>query len=167
MNSAAVKRAPLALEFVVAVPEELGAGHVQPQVHVAARLVAGLLDRLQDDPERRLVGLEVGGEAALIAHRGRQVAVGEDLLEGVEHLGAVAQRLAEARRPDRQDHELLDIEAVVGVGAAVHDVHHRHRHHRLAPAADELRQVAVVEDVPSDALVIEVDSGEGAVGENG
>ena len=37
--------------------------------------------------------------------------------------------------PIGQDHELLDVDAVVGVRAAVDDVHHRHRHHRLAAAA--------------------------------
>ena len=50
--------------------------------------------------------------------------VGQQLLQRMEDLGAVAQRLAEARRADRQDHELLDVEAVVGVRAAVDDVHH-------------------------------------------
>ena len=33
----------------------------------------------------------------------------------------------EARRADRDDHELLEVDRVVGVGAAVEHVHHRHR----------------------------------------
>ena len=45
----------------------------------------------------------------------------------MERLGAVAQRLGETRRANRHDHELLEVDVVVGVLAAVDDVHHRHR----------------------------------------
>jgi hypothetical protein len=54
----------------------------------------------------------------------------------VEDLGAPAQRLGEARRADRHDHELLEVDVVVGVLAAVEDVHHRHRQHVRVGAAD-------------------------------
>ena len=46
----------------------------------------------------------------------------------MKHLDTVAQALGERRRADRQDHELLDVDVVVGMRAAVHDVHHRQRH---------------------------------------
>ena len=42
----------------------------------------------------------------------------------------------EARRADRHDHELLQVDVVVGVHAAVDDVHHRHRQHVGVRAAD-------------------------------
>ena len=42
----------------------------------------------------------------------------------------------EARRADRHQHELLQVDVVVGVGAAVEDVHHRHRQHVGVGAAD-------------------------------
>ena len=45
----------------------------------------------------------------------------------VEDLGAGAQRLGERRQADRHHHELLEVDAAVGVRAAVQDVHHRHR----------------------------------------
>ena len=38
----------------------------------------------------------------------------------------------EARGAGRDDHELLEVDRVVGVGAAVEDVHHRHRQHASA-----------------------------------
>ena len=38
--------------------------------------------------------------------------------------------------PDRQDHELLDVERVVGMRAAIDDVHHRRRQHPGADAAE-------------------------------
>ena len=54
----------------------------------------------------------------------------------MEHLGAAAQGVAKALRADRDDHEFLHVQAVVGVRAAVDDVHHRHRHLHRAGAAE-------------------------------
>src|SRR6185312_11829305 len=133
----------LASEVVAAVAEELRAGAIEAEADVAADFVSGLVDGLQDDPECLLVGAEVGREAALVTDGGREIALAENLLQVMEDLGAVAQRLAEARSADRQDHELLDVEAVVGMRAAVDDVHHRHRHHRLPAARETLREIAV------------------------
>ena len=42
-------------------------------------------------------------------------------------LDAGPQRLGEGGRTDGSDHELLDVHIGIGVGAAVEDVHHRHR----------------------------------------
>jgi hypothetical protein len=49
------------------------------------------------------------------------------MLQRVEHLGAHAHGLGDARRADRYDHELLEVDVVVGVHPAIDDVHHRHR----------------------------------------
>ena len=64
-------------------------------------------------------------------------------LQRVEDLGAHAQALGEARRADRDDHELLEVDRVVRVRAAVEDVHHRHRQdvRRLAAEVAPQRQV--------------------------
>ena len=43
---------------------------------------------------------------------------------------------AKCRRADRHDHEFLEVDAVVGVNAAVEDVHHRHRQQVRIDAAD-------------------------------
>ena len=55
----------------------------------------------------------------------------------------VRSALGEARRADRHDHELLEVDRVVGVRAAVEHVHHRHRQHvrRLAAEVAPQRQV--------------------------
>ena len=58
------------------------------------------------------------------------------LLERVEDLGAGAQGLAEGRRPDGHDHELLEVGRVRGVLAAVEDVELRHRQRARAHAAE-------------------------------
>ena len=60
------------------------------------------------------------------------------LLQGVEDLRAHAQAFGEALGAGRQDHELLDVDRIVGVGAAVDDVHHRHRQDAGRDAADIL-----------------------------
>jgi len=51
----------------------------------------------------------------------------EHLLEVVEDFTAAADGVAEPLEPQRHDHELLDVDVVVGVLAAVEDVHHRGR----------------------------------------
>ncbi len=56
-------------------------------------------------------------------------------LEVMEDLGAHPQRLAERAGADGHDHELLEVDAVVRVGAAVEHVHHRHRQHMGGLAA--------------------------------
>ena len=57
------------------------------------------------------------------------------VLQRVEHFGAHAHRLGEARRADRHDHEFLEVDRIVGMHAAIDDVHHRHgQQRRLRPA---------------------------------
>ena len=64
------------------------------------------------------------------------------------------QRSASANvgRADRRDHELLDVDVAVGVGAAVEDVHHRHGQQVRGRAADvaEQRQAGRVGGRPGD-----------------
>jgi hypothetical protein len=53
----------------------------------------------------------------------------------VEDLGPGAQRLAERPEAGGHEHELLNVERVVRVRPAVHDVHHRDRERYGAGAA--------------------------------
>ena len=136
----------LALEEVGAVLVELGRRDVERERDVAARGEARLADRLDDEVERGPVVLEVGREAALVAHAGGQAALLEHRLERVVRLGPPAQRLGEGRRADRRDHELLHVHVGVGVRAAVENVHHRDREHmRVGPAevAEQLKSARV------------------------
>ena len=66
-----------------------------------------------------------------------RILVLDDILEGVVHLGAHPQRLGERGGAVRHDHELLDVQAVVGVGASVEDVHQRNREH-VGPGATDV-----------------------------
>src|SRR3954471_15766413 len=131
-------RAGLALAFidVFAVLEELGRGAVQPDHDIAARLVAGLADRVHDELERGIGRRQVRGKAALVADIGIVAGLLQLRLQRVEDLGAIAQALGEGRGADRQDHELLEVDRIVGMNAAVDDVHHRHRQQPRRGAAD-------------------------------
>ncbi|MDT4834564.1 hypothetical protein FQZ97_682050 [compost metagenome] len=121
---------------VLAVAVELGAGAVQAQGDLRARLVAGFGNGLQDQLDGGFMAGHVGRETALVAHcRGHALAV-DQLLEHVEDFGAPAQGFTEAARAHRQDHQFLEVERVVGVRAAVDDVHHRHGHAHGAAAAE-------------------------------
>ncbi len=119
---------------------ELGGRDVERKGHVGARLEAGRLDRGQDQVQRRLGARDIGGETALVAETGGQPLLLEHRLQRVVHLGAPAQGLLEGRRTDRRDHELLDVDAGVGVCAAVEDVHHRHRQDVRVRTADVAEQ---------------------------
>ena len=114
-----------AIDLGLGVPELRG-GAVEGEAEVAAGLVAGCDDGLDDDGERSLVALQVGGEATLVTHAGRKAAGLEHLLERVEDLGAGAEPFGEGGEAAGDDHELLDVHRGVGVGAAVEDVHERH-----------------------------------------
>ena len=107
--------------------------------------MAGPLGRL----ENRLAGVvgraEVGSEAALVADARREAALLEQRLQRVIALDADPERLGERRRAGRDEHELLEVERVLRVGAAVDDVHHRHGQHVRVRAAEPAvqRQVGV------------------------
>ena len=58
------------------------------------------------------------------------------LLERGENLGADAHRIRDRGRADRLNHEFLDVDGVVGMLAAIDDVHHRHRQGAGRNAAD-------------------------------
>ena len=94
------------------------------------------LGRLEDGGDRLLARRQVGREAALVAHAGGEATLVQELSEPMEGLGADPQRLGERRRARRHDHELLEVERVLRVGAAVDDVQHRDGEHAGVLAAE-------------------------------
>jgi hypothetical protein len=85
----------------------------------------GLGDRLEHDFHRFAVRFQVRRKTAFVAHAGRLSASLEDAPERMKNLRAPPQRFAERRRAERHHHELLKVDARIGVRAAVQDVHHR------------------------------------------
>ena len=108
---------------------ELGRGDIEREEDVLAELVAGVLGGLRDHVERGLGALELRGEAAFVTDGGAQALLLQHALEGVEDLGDRLQTLAEGLKAVGLDHELLEIDRGVRVGAAVDDVGHRDGQH--------------------------------------
>ena len=98
--------------------------------------MAGPLDRHEHPLDRVLARREVGREPALVADGRRHPFLLEQLLQRVEDLDRDPEPLGERLRPARDDHELLEVERVVRVRAAVDDVQHRHRQDVRLRAAD-------------------------------
>jgi hypothetical protein len=114
--------------MVSAIPVQFRSRTVEPDQHVFTRAIAGVLDRLADQLQRFGMAAQVGREAAFIANGSREAFLVQQLLQRVKDLGTTTQRLAERTLTHRKNHELLEIETVVGVLATVDDVHHRYRH---------------------------------------
>src|SRR5208282_4523295 len=129
-------RLALALVLVGAVAEEFARGRIERQHDVVADAVAGFLDRRHDLIERGLGRRQVGREAALVAYIGIVAAGFERRAQGVKNLRPGAQRLGEGFGAERHDHEFLEVDRVVGVHAAIDDVHHRHRQNPRRGTAD-------------------------------
>ena len=93
-------------------------------------LLAGLVSRGGDGfeyaVERFFVGFQVGREAAFVAHGGGVAVLFQHGFQMMEHFDAPAERFVKTGRAERHDHEFLHVHGVVGVRAAIQDVHHRH-----------------------------------------
>ena len=136
---AGIEGSPLALQFVLSGPVELGGSRIERDEDVLTRAVAASLDGVDQQRHRFLVGIELRRESALVALAGAESGLVQALFERVKHLRAPAKPLPIARRAGRHHHEFLEVDFGLRVLAAVQDVHHRHRHHQLAIA----RQIAI------------------------
>ena len=123
-----VGRAVLALQPVRAVVGlQLGHGRVHRQSHLGARLQPGGGDRVREQLQCLGGGGERGSEPAFVADGRGQPALVQDRLQRVVALHAPTERLGERGRADGHQHELLRLQLVVGVHAAVDHVEHRRR----------------------------------------
>src|SRR5437588_102929 len=87
----------------------------------AAPFVTPFLDGLRQHLARLVTALQAWSEAALVADGRVQTTLLEDILEMVEDLGAHAQRFPKGSCAEGHDHELLEVDIVVGVFAAIED----------------------------------------------
>ena len=126
----------LALIDVLAVLEELGRSAIERQHHVIARLVPGLVDGAHDEIERSVRRRQVRREAALVTDVRVVTGFFQFGFQRVENLGAATERFGESFRTDRHHHDFLEVDGIVGVHAAIDDVHHRHRQQTRARSAD-------------------------------
>ena len=111
---------------------KFGRGAVHTDSHIAAfalaaRLVTGFLNRLDDRFQRVFGTVQGRSETALVAYGRTQSAVVQHFLQRVEHLGAHAQPFPERSGSDRTDHKFLERDRSVRMRTAVDDIHHRNR----------------------------------------
>jgi len=122
---------PLALiglfENVFAILEELARCRVQTDADFGSRLVAGLADRFQNRFDGFFVGLQHGSESALVADSRRVPLFAQHLFQSVKHLHTHAERFRKTIGAKGRDHELLKVHRIVGMRAAIDDIHHGNR----------------------------------------
>jgi hypothetical protein len=123
-------------EIVDSVFIERTGGWIQRDGDIVARLIPGNLDSLDDHLACFIITLQVGREAPFVSHRGGISLLLEEFLQSMKNLCAVTKPLGETGGADRHHHKLLQIDAVVGMLAAVQYVHHRHGYSDGARAAE-------------------------------
>jgi hypothetical protein len=114
--------------------EHLARRGVERDRHALA--MSGTLRRLQHDLDHLSGRLEVRRESSLVAYAGREPALVQDSLERVEDLGPDPQSLGERLRAGRHEHELLEVDPILGVRSSVDDVHQRDRQRASVSAAE-------------------------------
>ena len=129
-----VESAVFGFQAVQAVGIQFAGSHVQTQEKVPGHAEAGLLYRFDQRLQRHFVGRQIGRESTFVAHRRRPAGLPQDALQDMIDLDSPAQRFVKVAGSHRQDHEFLDVQAIVGMRATVEDVHHR-RGHRGRPGA--------------------------------
>ena len=132
-----------ASQVVIAILEELAGSAVQGQGDIVAQGVTGIGNGFGDGRQRVLVGRQVRREAAFITNRSAEATGLQHGFEVMENFGAHAQRIGEGFRANRLNHELLDVDVVIGMLAAVDDVHHRNGHRVDAWSAIQIGDVRV------------------------
>ena len=130
-------------QLVLAILVEFGRRTVQGEGHIGTKLVTGLLDRFLDNRQRRFVGGQVGSKTTLITDRCVQALGLKHFFQAVKNLRANTQGFREALGGNRLNHELLDINVVIRVLTTVQNVHHRHRHGKLAGGAIDVGNVRI------------------------
>ncbi len=119
------------LEYVLAGVRvvKLGGRDVERQENLFARLIAGVLDGLQDDFDGRFGAIQLRGETAFVSHCGGKALFLEHRFKGVKSFGNRLQAFGKRVETLGHDHELLKINRRVGMSPSVDDVGHGHGEH--------------------------------------
>jgi len=98
---------------------------IEANENLSTEVVSSRINRACDEFERFLVCLEIRGKSALVSDGGRKPTIVQNTLERVINLNTRAQSIAKIAEAPRLNHELLEVEGVVGMLATVEDVEHR------------------------------------------
>ena len=103
---------------------EFRRGAIERERDLRSGLVTGIDDRGHNEVQSLAVRRQVRGHPALVPDGGRIPRSRQSAPQGVKHLHADPKTFGETRRAERQNHELLDVDRVVGVRAPVEDIQH-------------------------------------------
>jgi len=135
----AVDFAPIGAEGIASMASELRRCHVERDSDVVERPVAGTLDRPHQHRQRAVVGLERRPVSSLVCDTVHRAGLAHQLAGRAIDFGRHDERGVEARRAERDDHEVLNLRAAAGMHAAAEDLHFWHRQTDAVP----LREVRV------------------------
>ena len=114
---------------------KLRSGGIHSNHHINTRLIAGSFNGREHNLYRLHITLNVGSEATLISYIGTVSFFLEHTFEVVKNLNPHAETFRKSVCPHRHNHELLKINAIIGMRPPVQDVHHRDRHHMCIDSA--------------------------------
>src|SRR5439155_18052206 len=100
--------------------------NIEREENLLSSFVSSLVDCTQNQVQRVGAGSEIGSEAAFVADSCGEFLIVQNLLQMMKGLHAGSKSIGECVEPRWDDHELLDVQSIVGMGAAVDHVHHRH-----------------------------------------
>ena len=126
----------LTLLVVNAVFIEFAGSAVQTDKNLLSRCVAGRLDGVDNEFDSSFMAVNIRSETSFVTDSSRHAVSIHNLFQSMKDLGAAAKRFAESRQTGRDNHEFLDVEVVVGMSAAVHNVHHRNGQRKAVDAAE-------------------------------
>ena len=104
---------------------EFGRSRIDGDHHIITGGASGSLNRLADIVERLVSRINRRRKATLITDRSRMPGLRQKRFQRVKNLRTNAHGIRKIHRTNRHDHEFLNIQRVVGMRAAIHDVHHR------------------------------------------
>ncbi len=126
--------------MILAVFVEFAGSYVHSQHNVFTSFVASFSNGFHNYVQCFRIGFQIRSKAAFIAQTGAQAFGFQDAFQGMVNFHVHAKAFAEALRSYRHDHEFLDVNVVVRMGAAVEDVHHGNRQFMGIGAAQILIQ---------------------------
>ena len=121
--------------MVFAVFVELAGCAVQSKQDIIACFVTSGFGCFNHQLQGFFVAVQVRCETAFIADSSREAFIVAQFFQRVENFGAAAQGFAEGFCADRHNHKFLNVQAVIGMFAAVDNVHHRNRQSHRTGAA--------------------------------
>ena len=106
---------------------KLAGSYIQSKKNLLSWLVARFLNCFNNQVQGLLVRLYIRCKSTFVPYAGCVTPALQNCFETVKDLHAHAQTFGKDLGSSRDDHELLRIQVIVGVGASIQNVHHGDR----------------------------------------